>query len=301
MIHVTDTFSDIPQAFPQGKFSMEGWKAYIQRYFGENRSLFEKDLEEYVSSGDYSFERDFLPVLQAVWDNPRLEVLHQHFQAVTDQLNQRLLDRFGREMDVEVVLYLGLCNGAGWAVQLDGKDHVLIGVEKVLELGWETLPAMQGLVYHELGHLYHGQHGRLHQPVNSGPQKFVWQLFTEGVAMCFEQEMVGDPDFFQQDQGGWQDWCREHFPSILEDFDRDLPGMDRFQQRYFGDWVRYQGWGDVGYYLGARFVRQLLSTASFDQVIQLSLEEVCRLYRQFVRSHLHRDSLLPAGEGGTAF
>lgn len=35
------------------------------------------------------------------------------FRAVTQHLDETMLDRFGRAVDANVVLYLGLCNGAG--------------------------------------------------------------------------------------------------------------------------------------------------------------------------------------------
>ena len=73
---------------------------------------------------------------------------------------------------------------------------------------------MQGLIYHELGHIYHSQHGCFCPSVGEGPQQFVWQLFAEGIAMCFEQKLVGDEQFYQQDKNGWREWCDNHFAQI---------------------------------------------------------------------------------------
>ena len=50
---------------------------------------------------------------------------------------------------------------------------------------------MIGLMIHELGHVYQSQYGSLSYQENSMAEKFLWQLFTEGVAMVFEQEIVG--------------------------------------------------------------------------------------------------------------
>ena len=36
-------------------------------------------------------------------------------------------------------------------------------------------------------------------------------------------------------------------------------------QRYFGDWVSFDGYGDVGYYLGTDLVRYLLKEESFEK------------------------------------
>ncbi|MGI6255052.1 MAG: hypothetical protein ACOYJZ_05420 [Acutalibacter sp.] len=290
MIKVADTLGELQTLYPGGMFDFSSWERYIQGCFGKDSHIFRDDMEGELSSGKYSYEKDYLPVIQGVYGDPRLERVRRFFSQVTEGLNEKVRDQFGNELDVDVVLYLGLCNGAGWATSMSGRDQVLLGVEKILELDWTSLKDMQGLVYHELGHLYHGQHGAIPQVPSEGPKHFLWQLFSEGVAMCFEQILVGDWECFQQDQGGWKAWCQEHFLDILGDFDNDLPGMTRFNQRYFGDWVDYEGHGDVGYYLGSRWVRSLLERWSFDEVIHFSLETICDKYRQYVAAFLGRES-----------
>ena len=251
-------------------------------------------MNDCLKTGNYTYERDFLPVLQAVWNHPRLEEMHQSFLAAAKGLSERLVQRFGGGLDADLFLYVGLCNGAGWATALNGRDAVLLGMEKILELGWVSLADMQGLIYHELGHIYHSQHGCFRQKVGEGPQRFVWQLFAEGIAMYFQQELVGDEEFYQQDKNGWRAWCSTHFAQIAEDFDQDLPAMTRANQRYFGDWVNYQGRGDVGYYLGTRFLRSLLEDRGFEEVLQFFVKTVWEEYRGFVRKTLGRESVLPS-------
>lgn len=292
MIRCVDTFSEIPTIYPNGVFDLARWRAYAQNHFGENISLFEDDMNECLATGSYTFERDYLPVLQAVWQHPWLEEMHQSFLAVVKGLSERLAQKFGNDLDVALVLYVGLCNGAGWVTTLNGRDVVLLGIEKILELGWVSLGDMQGLIYHELGHIYHSQHGCLCRSVGEGPQQFVWQLFAEGIAMCFEQKLVGDEQFYQQDKNGWREWCDNHFAQIVDDFDRDLPAMTRATQRFFGDWVYYQGWGDVGYYLGTQFIYRLLRDRSFDEILHLPIKTVWEGYREFVRTSLGRESIL---------
>lgn len=294
MLRCVDTFSEIPALFPRGVFELAAWRAYAQAHFGSGASLFEDDMNDCLKTGNYTYERDFLPVLQAVWNHPRLEEMHQSFLAAAKGLSERLVQRFGGGLDADLVLYVGLCNGAGWVATLNGRDAVLLGMEKILELGWVSLADMQGLIYHELGHIYHGQHGCFRQKVGEGPQRFVWQLFAEGIAMYFQQELVGDEEFYQQDKNGWRAWCSTHFAQIAEDFDQDLPAMTRANQRYFGDWVNYQGRGDVGYYLGTRFLRSLLEDRGFEEVLQFSVKTVWEEYREFVRKTLGRESVLPS-------
>ena len=145
---------------------------------------------------------------------------------------------------------------------------------------------MYGLVYHELGHIYHKQHGMLHQcSVNSG-RNFVWQLFTEGIAMYFEQALVDDLDYYHQNKNGWLEWCNNRYDQILEDFCSDLPTMTKSNQRYFGDWVSYHGKGDVGYYLGTRFVQRLCDKYDLKQLISLTIDDVYREFSFFAGSNL---------------
>ncbi len=90
--------------------------------------------------------------------------------------------------------------------------------------------------------------------------------------MCFEQTLVGNREFYQQDKDGWRLWCQENHKVILWDFDRDLPSMSQKNQRYFGDWVSYKEHGDTGYFLGAKWVQNLLHHLNSHEVIQLPLE-----------------------------
>ena len=53
-------------------------------------------------------------------------------------------------------------------------------------------------------------------------------------------------------------------------------------QRYFGDWVEYDGHGDVGYYLGCCFVRFILRAEKFDALIGFDIDRVWVCFQQFM-------------------
>ena len=61
--------------------------------------------------------------------------------------------------------------------------------------------------------------------------------------------------------------------------------MSFANQRYFGDWINYNGYGDVGYYLGCRFVRYILSVYDFDEIISFDIDKVKEMFG--VHLHLH--------------
>ena len=59
----------------------------------------------------------------------------------------------------------------------------------------------------------------------------------------------------------------------------DLKTMTRCNQRYFGDWASYNGKGDVGYYLGTKFVHKLSENYSLEELINMKIE---RVYQEFI-------------------
>lgn len=290
MVQIIDTFSQIGEVFCNGRFDLKRWREYINTIYRNTSDIFEDDLQEYIDSGSYTYEDDILPLLNRVQGHPFLETLHTSFVRVTNGLNQRIIDCFAHELEIDIVLYLGLCNAAGWVTDINGRDVILLGIEKILELSWYDEDSMYGLIYHELGHIYHKQYGAFEQEGRNQSQNFIWQLFTEGIAMYFEQLLMNDLSYYHQNKDGWKNWCDAHFQQILMDFQADLPAMTRFNQRYFGDWVDYCGRADVGYYLGARFVQDLGSRYDFEQLIQLEIEEVTREFFRFAQeNHVCKD------------
>lgn len=285
MVQIIDTSSQIGEVFCNGRLDLKRWREYINTIYRNTSDIFEDDLKEYVDSGNYTYEDDILPILNRVQGHPFLETLHTSFVRVTKGLNQRIIDCFAHELEIDIVLYLGLCNAAGWVTNINGRDVILLGIEKILELSWYDEDSMYGLIYHELGHIYHKQYGAFEQEGRNQSQNFIWQLFTEGIAMYFEQLLMNDLSYYHQNKDGWKNWCDAHFQQILIDFQADLPVMNRFNQRYFGDWVDYCGRADVGYYLGARFVQDLCSRYDFGQLIRLEIEEVTREFFRFAEEN----------------
>ena len=278
MIKIIDTLSQINSLFDDRTFNIGKWENYINSIYDKSADIFKNDLKEYLESGDYIYEKDILPIINAVYDNISLQILQTSFYKVTDKLNDKIKEHFDNELDVDIVLYLGLCNGAGWVNNINGRDVILLGIEKILELNWCDEDSMYGLIYHELGHVYHKQYGEFEQHSEDNERNFVWQLFTEGIAMYFEQILVGDTNYFHQNKNGWLDWCEENFQQIVANFYSDLPTMTRFSQRYFGDWVDYYGRSDVGYFLGTKFVQHLCDKIGFEQLIEMGIDEI---YQEF--------------------
>lgn len=282
-MNIIDTYAAILDAYEGSAFSFEKWKAYMDSLLPGAADLFIADAKACLDTGNVSWEEDFLPVLNAVMRHGALrETAHTAFCRVTKNLDRTIDEKFGRSLDVDLIFHLGLCSGAGWVTEYHGKAVVFLGIEKIMELGWCTPDDMRGLIFHELGHVYQGQYGILERRFDNRADSFLWQLFTEGIAMVFEQILAGDTDYYHQDKNGWKRWCDGHLEEIKADFSRDLESMSFADQRYFGDWVSYRGHGDVGYYLGCQFVRYVLSMHEFDEIIRFDIDDVTRLFKQFV-------------------
>lgn len=91
---------------------------------------------------------------------------------------------------------------------------------------------MNSLIIHELSHVYHSQYGKGALKPEALPDQFLWPLFREGIAMVFEQEILGDSEYFHQDKNGWKKWCDEHLNLLKESFARDMKTMTHENQRY---------------------------------------------------------------------
>lgn len=280
---IIDTYSAMLTAYENEEFSFGRWKQYIDCVLPELYRKLAHDAHEALTAENVS-DSDFLSVLNNVARNREmLEIAHKSFLQATTHLESVIRKHFGKELDVTIVFYLGLCNGAGWVTEYRGETAILLGVEKIIELNWCHVHDMYGLIYHELGHCYHKQFGIWEQSFNNDSDAFLWQLFSEGVAMCFEQTLIRDPEFYHQDKDGWKTWCESHFDEIKSDFTEDMKTMSFCNQRYFGDWRSYHGYGDVGYFFGCRFVRFLLSRYPFDEIICLDIPTLKELYQRFER------------------
>lgn len=281
-MRIINTSIDFPSVFEAGQFNLENWEKYLDRWIPGAKELCQSEMKDCIQAG-YSWHEDYLPVLNAVFtDKEKQEEAVRSFCVVSEHLDEKIIKAFGKTVDADIVLYIGLCSGAGWVTKIHDTTTVLLGIEKIIELDWCNTDDMTGLIVHELGHVFQSQYGSLYHSGNSMSEKFLWQLFTEGIAMVFEQETVGNAEYFHQDKNGWKEWCDRNYELIKNTFSRDLDTMTQESQRYFGDWVRFEGRGDVGYYLGARFVRYLLKKDRFENIINYTFEKVRAGFDNFV-------------------
>lgn len=261
-MRIIDCFEGAAACFPGGSFSLEAWKAYADGILPGLTALCLEDV------AGYDFDRQVLPVLQAYAAQPeKAQRAHAAFLRHAGDLEERLAT-LGMPVEADIVLYLGLCCGAGWATELEGRPVVLLGLEKIVELDWCDDDAMAALIFHELGHLWHFQH----RSALAFQNESLWQLYTEGMAMYFEQRVMGDQHYFHQNKNGWLAWCEANRDALFAEYLRRVKAGESVQD-FFGDWCSYQGYSDVGYYLGSALVWQLAQGRTPAQLADLTVQD----------------------------
>lgn len=256
---------------------MSRWRTYSHEISSELPAKCESDCAA------YDFENDVVPIIKAALSNKeKLRTVNDSFEFTCKRLERNISKLFPQDIELDIILYLGLCNGAGWATTLGGKDVVLLGIEKVIELDWCDIDSMQGLIFHEVGHIWHKTYGDFGNAV-SQKEKSINQLYKEGIAMVCEQILCDNDRYFHQNKAGWLDWCKQHEHEIKAEYLKRLRRSESTQD-FFGDWRSFQEHSDVGYYLGAVFIRRLLEKYTLMEAANLSAGILIDEYESFADS-----------------
>ncbi len=271
-MRLINTFHKIEDCFPNNIFDIEAWRKYTKEFSFELSKKCEQD------SKDYDFDKEITPVVSNVILNKEAAALtNASFVTVTKQLKRNISQLFESDIELDIILYLGLCNGAGWATTLDGRDAILLGIEKIIELNWQNKDDMQSLIFHEIGHIWHKTYGNLHPHTHSNGEKSLVQLYQEGIAMVCEQILCQDDNHYHQDRNGWLAWCVTNKSEIKYEFLKRIKA-NKSTQDFFGDWCNYNNHSDVGYYLGCEFIKYLKQQYSLVEIANLNINEI---YKQF--------------------
>ena len=97
IIKIIDTYLQINSIFENEMFNCEKWKFYIDAIFDNSANIFIDDMK----SANYVYEKDVLPIINSVHRHPALTTLHSSFCNVTDDLNLKIIECFGHELDID--------------------------------------------------------------------------------------------------------------------------------------------------------------------------------------------------------
>lgn len=274
---IIDTYNDIFNSYENGVFNKELWDKYAFSVFPGLKTKVEQDFSRITEYKDKIFTilNDVMKKLQEA------ETAHNSFVKATENLSTEIKCKFGVDLDVTIILYLGLGNAAGWATIIDNKKVILIGIEKVIELGWCDENDMKALIYHELGHIYHSLF-ECRQLINTKREQAIRQLYREGIAMIFEQTLCNDENFFHQNINGWLEWCKANDDLIKNEYLKRIKSKESVQD-FFGDWCSFMNHSDVGYYLGTEFIRFLMKEYSLKEIAGMKLRSILKRFYQFAK------------------
>jgi hypothetical protein len=274
-VKIIDTHNDIFKYFPNLKFDLNKWEEYSNSISPYLKDIVKEDIKK------YDFEKEVFPIVTTSLSNKTaIAKIHSNFLSVTSTLEKTLSQKFNSDINVSIILYLGLCNGAGWYTKLNKENVILLGIEKIIELDWEDISSLKALIYHELGHAWHDQCRKQEDILKSVSDYSIYQLYQEGIAMTFEQTMFDNNMYFHQNRNDWLEWCLKNENNIKREYLNRL-NKDINTQDFFGDWVEYKGHSDVGYFLGSQFVKYMLKSYSFTQVANINIENLKALYFEY--------------------
>lgn len=212
----------------------------------------------------------------------KMALANHSFIAVTSDLKNNINKLFHEEIELDIVLYLGLCNGAGWATTLDNRNAILLGIEKIIELNWQSKSQMQALIFHEIAHIWHKTYGILYPHTSSQGEKSIVQLYQEGIAMVCEQILYQDINHYHQNKNGWLDWCITNKNQIKREYLKRINNCEGTQD-FFGNWCSYQGYSDVGYFLGCEFIKYLQEKFSLVEIANLKVSTLLQHFKMFAK------------------
>ncbi len=277
-MRIIDTYLDMLELIDKmnGSFDLSLWEQYLNK---TSDKLPDKILSD---SNSYDYENEILPVLELFFNSKeKIELLHENFVLVTKNLRDRCIDVFGFDLDVDIIFYLGLCNGAGWATTFENRKVILLGAEKIIELDWCTQKHLYGLIYHELGHVWHETVRQSCSDVNIAEKAQLRQLYNEGIAMYCEQLLCDDMCFYHQDTNCWYDWCNKNKTMLFKEFLRRIDNDENVQD-FFGDWNNYLGYSDIGYYLGTEFIQELAKENSLQDLAVFNIDLIYVKFKAFI-------------------
>lgn len=285
-IRIIDTYPDIMRFTHNGtQWCSISHRQYLDSISPELYALCTED------ASSYQMEKQILPVIhRALFDQgERMRQAHRSLQSIDVQTIERHINElFDIELDVTIILYLGLCNGAGWATWLDKRQTILLGVEKIAELGWHAPERMHDLICHEIAHLILDF---MRKNMPEMPAE-IQQLYEEGFATRTSQLLYTE-GFFHQDDGVWLSFCQEHIDKIKEEFYTRLQS-NVSTAAFFGDWNLVMGQHDLGYYLGYDWIKQMQARYSIKEIAALSPDRLaCELntyLTAFASTAFHRSA-----------
>lgn len=277
MINIIDTFEDFKECFEYNLDLTVDEKIALW----EDCYMFKYPELEYKCKNDYEVNgykwkdiaRDM--VFNRTKDdfNKMIEA-YKNILEIMDIINEKVVQVFNINLDINIILYCGLLNSAGWVDKYDGKTAILYGIDKIAELNWHTIEKLEPLLSHELCHVVHfqsrGEDDMLDFVEKNKYNEGIWRIYTEGFAQFFQQALLGR----DIDSRGieWIKNCKNNEGKLKKLYLKALKDENKGTNDFFGDWFQVLGISDAGYFLGAEIIKKLTNKYSTKDIVQLQFE-----------------------------
>jgi hypothetical protein len=279
MINIIDTFKDFKSCFEGNlKLSVQEkidlWKtSYINKY----PELEQKLINDYESMGinwrEYAEKNVFTRTEK---DFNKMLAAYENIISTLDVINKKASDMLNMDFDINIVLYSGLLNSAGWVDKYQGKRAILYGIDKIAELNWHDQDKIEPLLAHELCHVIHfelrGEDSLTEDVENTKYNQGIWNLYEEGFAQYFENVLTGKEIDSRGEE--WVNECSEKEVELKREYLKALNNTEIGTREFFGDWFKVLGISDAGYYLGSKFIEGLHDQYNIYDIAGLSFEEI---------------------------
>lgn len=288
MIRIIDTFRDFEKCFKDNlNISLEEKiSLWEEEYISKYPELEKKCKEDYENSGykwrkiavDMVFNRtkdDFSKMLEA----------YNNILLLLTDINERVKKVFGVNLDINIVLYAGLCNSAGWVDYYNGKRAILFGIDKIAELSWHTMDKLKTLISHELCHVIHfdlrGEDNLPSSVENNNYNRGIWRIYEEGFAQFYQQKLLNDEVDCRGNE--WIEECNSNKEQLKTLYLSALLDESNRIKEFFGDWFKVLGISDTGYFLGAELIKELNSRYSVEYIACLSFSRITEEVLTFLK------------------
>lgn len=170
-------------------------------------------------------------------------------------------------------MYFGNGIGAGWYTSYNDKPSILLGFENILILNWDSKQQLESLIFHEIGHIVHDYYRN--NAIKSNYNNIYYKLYREGFAHYICSQIQNHDNFseFMGNEKEFKDWFNNQYKVICSDFLNNIENKD-FNKKVFGSWDNYNGYKQVGYYLGFKIFQELVKTYTIQEISNFSKEEI---------------------------
>lgn len=278
---VTDLFSEYRTSFTEldsKEHKLEYWYNYMER----DIEIRDKCIDDYVTEGyDWKKIAEQKVFVYDDKDLARMHLLPENILEICKDINLNSI-LVTQDEDISVVIYHGIGNGAGWATTHKNKPSILLGVEKIVELGWENKITLTNLIAHEYAHLLHNsfRHDITFQ-IDSDYKRYIFKLYYEGFATYYENFFFGR----EKSDLEWYKKCVTNYEDIKKEYLVRLENNPISCLDFYGDWYKIFGISDTGYFLGSKLIEFLLENFKIEIIMCFTEHDIITNTLAFLRNY----------------